>query len=220
VLAKWSVLAHGTWFFGAKEPFGSTRKLERSSRHMAHGFLELRHLSEVLASSYVPPGTWFFGAKEPFGSTRKLVRSSRQRNLSEVFVPHTFLQALQARSSRHTFLQAYVPPGTAFSSVSSSRANHCSTFAAPAWGCAVASDLSIDGPNREPAEANCHYIRLRLAHQRMVPPSPFPPHLQPSPEQQNLAHAFLHPLSSVGSRPRVLRLGAEIRRRRATLERN
>jgi hypothetical protein len=39
--------------------------------------------------------------KEPFGSTRKLERSSRHmvflelRNLSEVFVPHTFLQAYQ-----------------------------------------------------------------------------------------------------------------------------
>jgi hypothetical protein len=92
-------------FLQAKEPFGSTRKLERSSRQ--------RNLSEVLASSNVPPG---------------------KRNLSEVFVPHTFLQANGPclgrpwflrpkeafRSSRHlsevfvphTFLQALVDQGT------------------------------------------------------------------------------------------------------------
>jgi hypothetical protein len=85
----------------ARYTFGSTRKLERSSRH---SFLirSSRHMAWFfgakepfgsIRSSYVPPGTWHGflelrnGAKEPFGS----IRSSYIR--SSYVPPGMFLQA-------------------------------------------------------------------------------------------------------------------------------
>jgi hypothetical protein len=68
---------------------------------MAHGFFGAKEPFGSIRSSYVPPGTWHMVFLE-------------LRNLSEVFVPHTFLQAhgfFGAKEPFGSIRSSYVPPG-------------------------------------------------------------------------------------------------------------